>query len=93
LTTSAVVTRLVFRVRNSAKRLRQSEAYLAEAQGLSHTGSRAWTPATGEIRYWSEECYRVLGLTRTVGSHDSKPSFNATRRRRSRYRRFNEIAG
>src|SRR6202030_2262018 len=41
---------------------RESEAYLAEAQRLSHTGSWAWAPATGEIRYWSEETYRVLGL-------------------------------
>jgi K+-sensing histidine kinase KdpD len=40
--------------------LRQSEAHLAEAQRLSHTGSWAWLP--GEIRYWSEECYRVLGF-------------------------------
>ena len=42
--------------------LRESEAYLAEAQRLSQTGSWAWTPATGDIRYWSEECYRVLGF-------------------------------
>src|SRR6202035_1677300 len=42
--------------------LRESEAYLAEAQRLSHTGSWASTPATGYIRYWSEECYRVLGF-------------------------------
>jgi formate hydrogenlyase transcriptional activator len=41
--------------------LRASEAYLAEAQRLSHTGSWAWSPAT-DIRYWSEECYRVLGF-------------------------------
>src|ERR1700682_1143313 len=41
---------------------RESEAYLAEAQRLSHTGSWAWTSATGEMRYWSEECYRVLGF-------------------------------
>ncbi len=40
--------------------LRQSEAYLAKAQRLSHTGSWAWLP--DEIRYWSEECYRVLGF-------------------------------
>src|SRR5437667_3521010 len=32
---------------------RESESYLAEAQRLSHTGSWAWAPATGEIRYWS----------------------------------------
>src|ERR1700687_4416795 len=42
--------------------LQESEAYLAEAQRLSHTGSWASTPATGDIRYWSEECYRVLGF-------------------------------
>jgi len=42
--------------------LRESEAYLAEAQRLSRTGSLAWPPATGEIRYWSQECYRVLGF-------------------------------
>src|SRR3979411_1311785 len=42
--------------------LRRSEGYLAEAQRLSHTGSWAWATATGEIRYLSEECYRVLGV-------------------------------
>jgi C4-dicarboxylate-specific signal transduction histidine kinase len=41
--------------------LRRSEAYLAEAQRLSHTGSWAWSPEEG-IRYWSEECYRVLSF-------------------------------
>jgi signal transduction histidine kinase len=42
--------------------LRKSEAYLAEAQRFSHTGSWAWAPATGDISYWSEECYRVQGF-------------------------------
>jgi PAS domain S-box-containing protein len=46
---------------------RESEAYLAEAQRLSHTGSWAWAPATGEIRYWSEETYRVLGFDLDAG--------------------------
>ena len=41
--------------------LRRREAYLAEAQRLSHTGSWAWSPDT-DGRYWSEECYRVLGF-------------------------------
>jgi PAS domain S-box-containing protein len=41
--------------------LRASEAYLAEAQRLSHTGSWAWSP-DHDIRYWSEECYRVLSF-------------------------------
>jgi PAS domain S-box-containing protein len=47
--------------------LRTSEAYLAEAQRLSHTGSWAWSPATGQIRYWSEETYRVLGFDPDAG--------------------------
>jgi PAS domain S-box-containing protein len=42
--------------------LRESEAYLAEAQRLSHTGSWAGAPGPGELRYWSEECYRLLGF-------------------------------
>src|SRR6266478_4741501 len=41
--------------------LRQSESYLAEAQKLSHTGSWSWSPDT-DVRYWSEECYRILGF-------------------------------
>jgi PAS domain S-box-containing protein len=48
--------------RQAEETLRESEAYLAEAQRLSHTGSWAWNPATGDIRYWSEECYRVVGF-------------------------------
>ena len=42
--------------------LRRREAYLAEAQKLSHTGSWAWNPATGEPGYRSGECYRVPGF-------------------------------
>jgi len=41
--------------------LRSSEAYLAEAQRLSQTGSWAWSPDT-DFRHWSEECYHVLGF-------------------------------
>ena len=51
--------------------LRESEAYLAEAQRLSHTGSWASIPALGEIRYLSEECYRVLGFD----PHGGRPRF------------------
>ncbi|MGH8092588.1 MAG: GAF domain-containing protein [Chthoniobacterales bacterium] len=50
---------------------RESEAYLEEAQRLSHTGSWAWAPAAGEIRYWSEETFRVLGFD----PHDGPPKF------------------
>jgi PAS domain S-box-containing protein len=58
---SAAVRDITTRKR-AEQTLRESEAYLAEAQRLSQTGSWAWNPATGEIRYWSEECYRVLGF-------------------------------
>jgi PAS domain S-box-containing protein len=47
--------------------LRRSEGYLADAQRLSHTGSWAWAPATGDITYLSEECYRVLGFDQHEG--------------------------
>jgi signal transduction histidine kinase len=39
--------------------LRQSEAYLAEAQRISHIGSFGWDVASGEI-YWSQETYRIF---------------------------------
>ena len=45
--------------------LRRSEAYLAEAQRLSQTGSFGWKPATGEI-VWSEETHRIFDLARTT---------------------------
>jgi len=48
--------------KRAEERLRESEGYLAEAQRLSQTGSWAWNPATGDIRYWSEMCYCILGF-------------------------------
>src|SRR3981189_3228282 len=45
--------------------LRQSEAYLAEAQRLSHTGSFGWRPSTGEL-LWSEETFRIFHYDRTT---------------------------
>jgi PAS domain S-box-containing protein len=41
-------------------RLRRSEAHLAEAQRLSHTGASAYNAT--EILYWSEETYRIFGF-------------------------------
>jgi PAS domain S-box-containing protein len=41
--------------------LRKSEAYLAEGQKLSHTGSGSWNVATGEM-FWSQETYRIYGF-------------------------------
>src|ERR1022692_1579181 len=63
LTRSNEDLKLEIAERNRAEvKLRESEAYLAEAQRLSHTGSWASTPALGEIRFVSEECYRVCGF-------------------------------
>jgi PAS domain S-box-containing protein len=42
--------------------LRESEAYLAEAQRLSHTGSGAWRVPGWEALYLSEEWYRIYGF-------------------------------
>ena len=42
--------------------LRRSEAYLAEGQRLSHTGSWAWSPVTLQTLYWSEEMFRIYGF-------------------------------
>ncbi|MGA2353998.1 MAG: PAS domain-containing protein [Terriglobales bacterium] len=57
--------------KRAEEKLRRSEAYLAEAQRLSRTGSWARVPATGELRYCSEECYRVLGFD----PRDGQPRF------------------
>src|SRR5260370_28320564 len=55
--------------------LRRREAYLAEAQRLSHTGSFGWNVVTGE-RTWSEETYRIYGYDPSV-----KPTFELLRDR------------
>src|SRR6267143_2408325 len=57
--------------------LRRSEAYLSEAQRLSHTGSWAGIPTTGEHTYWSEEAFRVLGFDPAGGP----PRFEELQRR------------
>ncbi len=49
----------------SEEELRRSEAFLAEAQRLSQTGSFSWRVATDEIT-WSEEAYRIYGIDPTV---------------------------
>lgn len=53
-------------------RLRRSEAYLAEAQKLSHTGSWALDPGTGKITYYSEEMFRIMGLEPTLDPPDQE---------------------
>jgi PAS domain S-box-containing protein len=45
--------------------LRRSEAYLAQAQSLSRTGSFWWKVSSGEL-VWSDEAFRVMGYDRTA---------------------------
>jgi len=42
--------------------LERSEAYLAEAQRLTHTGAWAFDPSAPERSYWSLEYYRIYGF-------------------------------
>jgi len=53
------------------RELRRSEAYLAEAQRLSHTGSFGCKASSGEM-FWSEETFRIFGYDR-----DAKPAVEA----------------
>src|SRR5260370_8807279 len=50
--------------------IRRTEAYLAEAQRLSHTVSFGWKPVTGEI-VWSDEPYRLFQY-----DHAQKPTLD-----------------
>src|SRR5882757_3166467 len=50
------------------KKLQQSEAYLSEAQRLSHTGSWAFNATTA--LYWSEENFRIWGFDPQHGLPD-----------------------
>ena len=45
--------------------LRRREAYLAEAQRLSHTGSFGWRPDDGEL-VWSDETYRIFEYDKSL---------------------------
>jgi signal transduction protein with GAF and PtsI domain len=45
--------------------LQRSEAYLAQGQSISHTGSFGRDVVSGEI-YWSEETYKIFELDRSV---------------------------
>lgn len=46
--------------KRAEEQLRRSEAYLTEAQKVSHTGSFGWHISSGRI-YWSEESFRIFG--------------------------------
>jgi signal transduction histidine kinase len=49
----------------SAAALKRSEAFLAEAQRLSSTGSFSWSAASDEIT-WSEQLYRIFEFDKSA---------------------------
>jgi hypothetical protein len=55
--------------------LQRSEAYLAEAQRLSLTGSAVWDLASDD-HFWSDETYQIMGFDRSV-----KPSLELLKQR------------
>jgi transcriptional regulator with PAS, ATPase and Fis domain len=57
----------VQKLKESNQSLSRSEAYLADAQTLSHTGSFGWDISTGE-QFWSEETYRIFEYDSTAKS-------------------------
>jgi PAS domain S-box-containing protein len=78
--------------KRAEEELRRSEAYLAEGQRLSHTGSWAWDVATGDL-FWSQEHFRIFGLD----PQGEQPSYSASIQwihpeDRSRVRRAFELA-
>jgi C4-dicarboxylate-specific signal transduction histidine kinase len=53
--------------RRAEEKLRQSEAYLAEAQKLTHTGSWVWEVAGKRALHLSDEWYRVYSFDPSQG--------------------------
>jgi PAS domain S-box-containing protein len=61
--------------KRAEERLQRSEAYLAEGQRLSDTGSWAWNVSSGEL-FWSREHFRIYGLD----PENFKPTKETTQR-------------
>ena len=59
------LTKEVLQRQLAEEALQRSEAYLAEAQRISHTGSFGWDVSSGQI-FWSEETFRIVGYDPTV---------------------------
>ena len=59
------LTKQVLERQRAEEALLRSEAYLAEAQSVSHTGSFGWDVSRGRI-FWSEEMFRIFECDRTI---------------------------
>jgi signal transduction histidine kinase/PAS domain-containing protein len=62
-TVNRELTKEILQRRRAEEALLRSEAYLAEAQRVSHTGSFGWSVSSGHIA-WSEETFRILEYDR-----------------------------
>ncbi len=58
---AAHLARVAIERKKVEEQLRRSEAFLAEGQRLSHTGSWGWNASTGKVT-WSQEQFRIHGL-------------------------------
>jgi len=62
-TVNRELTKEILQRERAEEALLRSEAYLAEAQRVSHTGSFGWSVSSGRI-VWSEETFRILEYDR-----------------------------
>src|SRR3982074_306753 len=58
-TVNSELTREILQRQRAEEALLRSEAYLAEAQRVSHTGSFGWSVSSGHI-VWSDETFRIF---------------------------------
>ncbi|WP_229182123.1 PAS domain-containing sensor histidine kinase [Bradyrhizobium oropedii] len=56
--------------KKAEEQLRRGEAWLAQAQRISQTGTRVFNPATSRYSYWSDENYRIWGFDPQRGLPD-----------------------
>jgi PAS domain S-box-containing protein len=66
--------------KEAERKLRRSEAYLAEAQRLSHTGSWAWDARRREFVFRSPETHRMLGLDPEKDAVPQRPLWDRVHR-------------
>ena len=66
----ATVIRDLTERKRAKEELWRCEAYLAQGQRLSHTGSWGWNASAEEV-FWSRETFRILGADR----REVKPSY------------------
>jgi C4-dicarboxylate-specific signal transduction histidine kinase len=59
-----IVLLVIHHRKDAAIQVASKEAYLAEAQRLSHTGSFGWNASGGFV--WSEETFRISGFDRAT---------------------------